>query len=324
MPPLDHYISQVHLRNFYSRSLGDRVFAMGKSDLTAFAPNSQSICRIDDDNTNPYLREPRAIEEFLKTVEPRYNRALEKLVGDNIDHEAIYTIAGFLAYVMTCSPGGMRILAEPPRRMIESAVAVAEAHGQIPLPPEELAGRSLVELLRTGDIEIEVDRQYPQAVGIANIFRFVAFFGNSAWEILVNPFDRNPFFTSDYPVGIESTIDPRVLNRIVPLAPNLAVRIMPDITIARTPPDFSFARFRYQKKNISRHELIEVNRLIVRCAEDTVFYRDDYAWVREFITRNRGYRIEHETYERSDDEGSLLFFRQRIVKFTPSPPEDRG
>jgi hypothetical protein len=73
--PLDHHVSQVHLRRFYSPKLGRRMFAVRKSDLARFTPNAQSVCRIEDGSTNPYLHEQRVIEEFLKGAEPKYESA---------------------------------------------------------------------------------------------------------------------------------------------------------------------------------------------------------------------------------------------------------
>jgi hypothetical protein len=69
--PLDHNVSQVHLRNFYSPTLGGIVYAIRKNDLKSFTTNAQSVCRIENGSTNPYLREERAVEEFLKGIEPR-------------------------------------------------------------------------------------------------------------------------------------------------------------------------------------------------------------------------------------------------------------
>jgi hypothetical protein len=66
--PLDHYIPQVHLKKFYSPALGDRMYAIRKTDLKIFTPNSKVVCGINDGSTNAYLREDRAIEEFLKTM----------------------------------------------------------------------------------------------------------------------------------------------------------------------------------------------------------------------------------------------------------------
>jgi len=68
--PLDHYIPQVHLKKFYSPSLRNRMYAMRKTDLKTFTPNSNTVCRIMDGSTNAYLREDRAIEEFLRLLQP--------------------------------------------------------------------------------------------------------------------------------------------------------------------------------------------------------------------------------------------------------------
>ncbi|WP_425603751.1 DUF4238 domain-containing protein [Coraliomargarita parva] len=73
---LDHYISQVYLRNFYAPDLKGRMHAIRKRDLKYFTPDSKSICRIDENSTNAYLEDSRAIEKFLKTIEPKYNTAV--------------------------------------------------------------------------------------------------------------------------------------------------------------------------------------------------------------------------------------------------------
>ncbi len=321
--PLDHYIPQVHLKNFYSPVLGDRMYATRKSDLKSFTPNSKSVCGINDGSTNAYLKEDRAIEEFLKTIEPKYNGALAKLIGDKIDEQCIYTIGGFVAYVVSCSPAGMRIQSGPLKSSVETVAATMEARGLIPPPPKELGGESLVELLATGAVKVKVDPKFPQAIGISSILRCVAIFGNFRWDILLNGFNESPFFTSDFPVAIEETGDPRIINRIVPLAPNLAIRIRPDLTIDKDHADFSFANFRCCKRNISQKEAVEMNRLIVRCAEDTVFYRDGSAWVQRFIAKNRHYCVEPTTSKQPTRNGSLLISRLKIVSVT-APHESRA
>jgi hypothetical protein len=312
--PLDHYIPQVHLRRFYSPALGNRMYAIRKTDLCAFTPRAQDVCRILDGSTNAYLREERAIEDFLKTVEPNYGAALEKLIAGQIDNECIYTIAGFVAYVLVCSPAGMRINSEPLKSAVETSVGLIEAQGLLPPPPAELGGASLTELLGDGTAEVNCNPKFPQALGIASIRQWAAGFADSKWEILHNDSGDSPFFTSDFPAAIEKTDDPRILNRIVPLAPNLALRIRPDPTSAR---------FGYRRRNPSRTELVMLNRLIVRCAEDTVFYRDDHPWVRPFVSRNRHYRIEPHTDRLPTPTGAFLVSRLGIVPSTP-PAEHTG
>jgi hypothetical protein len=45
-------------------------------------------------------------------------------------------------------------------------------------------------------------------------------------------------------------------------------------------------------RKVSRNDVIKLNCLIVRCAEDVVFFRDDHPWIGRFIAKNRHYRVE--------------------------------
>jgi hypothetical protein len=169
------------------------MYAIRKSDLKSFTPRSKDVCRANDGSTNAYLNEDRAIEEFLKTIEPKYDTAFEKLVGGTIDNECIYTIAGFAAYVICCSPAGMRIKSGPLKSTVETEVAILEARGILPPPRKELGAGNLVELLRTGVLRVEIDPKFPQAIGINSILRQIAIFGNFKWDILINDFAHSPF-----------------------------------------------------------------------------------------------------------------------------------
>jgi hypothetical protein len=212
----------------------------------------------------------------------------------------------------------MRIQSGPLKSSVETVAAMMEARGLIPPPPKELkelglGGESLVELLDTRAVEVKVDPKFPQAIGINSIRRSLAIFGNCRWDILLNDFNQSPFFTSDFPAAIEETRDRLIINRIVPLAPNLAIRIRPDLTIDKDLADFSFANFSCRRRSISQNEAVEINRLIVRCTEDTVFYRDDSAWVQRFIAKNRHYRVESSISKQPRRNGSLLISRLKIV-----------
>ena len=202
--PLDHYVPQVHLKNFYSPKLGNLMYAMRKSDLKSFTPDAKSVCRIDDGSTNQYLREDRIIEEFLKEIEPKYNKAVSKLETNNIDSECIYTIAGFISYIVTCSPTGMRISSVPLKETVEETSRILDSLKALPSPPPSLGG-SLTELFNEGKLEINVDPKYPQAIGITSILSLISMFGNFTWDILINSFEDSPFLTSDFPVAIEET-----------------------------------------------------------------------------------------------------------------------
>lgn len=303
--PLDHYVSQVHLKNFYSPKLGEAMYAIRKSEIKIFTQNARAVCRIEDGNTNSYLRENRAVEEFLKEIEPKYNTALASLAANKIDQECISVIAGFVAYVLTCSPAGMRIQSNPLRGQVEEVGRRLDALGQLPLAPPSLGRKSLTQLLQSGEVSTNIDPKFPQAMGIASIRSYMTAFANFDWDILINPFADSSFFTSDFPVAIEETPDKSIFNRVVPLAPNLAIRIRPDAS--RNLEDTSFAASKHNIRKLSRQEVISVNRLIVRCAETMVFFRDNLEWVPKFVMANAGFRIEPRTLPIPDGHGTYLW-----------------
>lgn len=311
--PLDHFVSQVHLKKFYSPELGNRMWAIRKGDLKTFTPTSESVCRIESGSTNPYLTESRVIEEFLRTIEPAYNPAISKLLENAPDVECVYAIAGFVAYVAACSPGGMRIQSAPLRGSVEEVARVLEKTGKLPEPPSVLGSSTLSGLLESGGVTVSIDPKYPQAIGIWNILALTQMFGNCFWNILVNPYEDSPFFTSDFPVAIEATGSP-VCNRIVPLTPSLAIRIEPDPRVDRTSIDLSFHGFSYKRTTLRRKEVGTVNRLIVRCAEEVVFFRDNHPWIYEFVKKNARYRIEAINRRIPRGKGALLLSSLEVVE----------
>jgi hypothetical protein len=170
----------------------------------------------------------------------------------------------------------------------------------------------MTELLADGTVKFVVDPKYPQAIGVTSVMHHVSVFGNSPWEILQNGEADSPFFTSDYPAVIEVFDLNTPINRIVPLAPDLAIRIKPDIRLSRTKPDLTFAKFRGTSRKLKRNEILGLNRLIVQCAEDLILYRDDRAWIEGFVKKNRHYRIEPVTQTLQHGTGDLLVSTQRI------------
>lgn len=314
---LDHYVSQVHLRNFYSPAIENHLYATRKSDLKSFPCRSRDVCRIEDGSTNAYLKNDRAIEQFLLDVEPRYNASVAKLLENKIDKECIHAIAGFVGYVACCAPAAMRIHTGPLQSQLESEAAILDKQGLIPRAPASLGSKTLTELLKEKKVEFTVDQKYPQALGISLITDRVSIYGNSKWEILLNRTSDCPFFTSDFPVAIDTT-GHRTMNWIVPLTPDLAIRIIPDIRLDGTAPDLSFAKFTSQQRILRRSEIVEINRLIVRCAEDLVFYRDIHKWIGEFVAKNRHYRIDAVTDRIPYGTGFMNISKQRIVLRNPS------
>lgn len=311
--PLDHYVSQVHLRNFYSPVLQNRMHAIRKSDLKTFTPRSEDVCRIADGSTNAYLQPQRVVEDFLLSVEPRYNSALNTLRNGEPDVAAVHTIAGFTAYVSTSAPAAIRIGTAPLQSVLQATAEMLDRQGRISRAPEVLGNKTITELLNNGTVHFDVDGKYPQALGISGILQRLSVFGNSPWEILHNEVPDNPFLTSDFPVAIEARGNSGIVNRIVPLAPDLAIRILPDVSLARTKPDLTFSGFRYRRFRLGRMGVSSLNRLIVQCAEETVFHRDAHAWIPGFVSKNRHYRVECVTTRIPHGTGIMHVATQRVV-----------
>jgi hypothetical protein len=309
--PLDHYVSQVHLRNFYSPAT-NKLFAVSKKSLAKFPCSSKDVCRIQDGSTNSYLLHDRGIEDFLKEIEPRYNSAVDALRRGEPSSDTILAIAGFAAYVVSCSPTAMRVHSDFLRHTVVASAKVLETQGKVPPPPEILGASTMAELLDTGKVKVTVDDKYPQAIGISNVLGTTSMFGNAAWDIIINAYAvDNPFFTSDYPAPLANSADPRVMSRIIPLAPDIAVRITADLSRDRK-PDLSFPRMRFRSERPRSGDIREINRLIVQSAEELVFFRDDLYWIPEFVARNRDFRVEPITETIPAGSGYLTIATQRI------------
>src|ERR1039457_7251626 len=113
----DHYVPQVHLKNF--NNADGVLHAMLKRDQNTFTNHAKAFCRIEENSTNKYLNQERAIEDFLKLVEPKYNAAIKKIRTGNIDPEAVFVISGFVAYILWFSPAGMRINKDPLKHLMD-------------------------------------------------------------------------------------------------------------------------------------------------------------------------------------------------------------
>jgi hypothetical protein len=312
--PLDHFVSQVHLKQFYSPALdGKQMYGFRKRDGYIFPCRSKDVCRVENGSTNSYLMNDRAVEEFLTTIEPRYNQALVGFRTGRPSPDDVYAIAGFVAYVTSCSPTAMRLGVPPLQRTVETTAEMLDAEGELPETPAILGQKSASELIRDGVIKVVIDQKYPQAIWISTIMQRLGVFGNSPWEIIPNDDPRSPFFTSDFPAAIESVADGQILSRIVPLAPDFAVKIHPLRSAKRLQDDLTFPGFLSKVTVPKPSDVRAINQAVARCAEDLVFFRDQHDWVKPFLIKNAGYRVE--TIEMSNRlaGGIMNVFATKIV-----------
>ncbi|WP_275788233.1 DUF4238 domain-containing protein [Pararhizobium gei] len=265
------------------------MHAINKWTLAQFECDSYSQCRLKDGSTNEHLEEPRAIELFLKDIEPRYNNTLKLIRKREIDREAVYTIAGLISYIEGCSPAGVRIAKSIVEKSIEALGSLIAAKNINPESPH------LAQLDLTDDalrvIKAQVGHKYAHSFGITKLIERLHLLANSQWDFIFSKPSDSTFFTSDFPVAIEASDDePRFNDRIFPLAPDIAVRIRINIDYDYDGiKNFNF--FRYNFMEAQKQEIYSFNKSIVMCAENTLYYRDDDPWVLPFVDKNRFFRI---------------------------------
>jgi hypothetical protein len=88
------------------------------------------------------------------------------------------------------------------------------------------------------------------------------------------------FFTSDFPIALEKSNDPRIIHKIIPLSPCLALRIIPNITKQY---DRNFSSNSFTLKNCTRQEAIKLNQLLIKSAENFLFYQNKQDWILKFV-----------------------------------------
>lgn len=303
---LDHYVSQVHLKNFISPEMHPRIFAIRKTDQKRFAPLPKDICRANEHSTNSYIDEERIIEEFLQIIEPSYNYSVASLMARDFDQFAIMVISAFASIVQACSPAGMRISTAPIVEQLEAIANILDQAGKLPPAPDVFEGKSLSELLSDGTFNISADQKYTQAMGASAIGVLVSVYGNSCWDIMLNSFEDSPFFTSDFPMAIDQSVFPGIVDKIVPLTPRLAIRIRPVPPMVKDDLECGFAKFRHRYKKLTRKEVARINRLLVRCAESEVYFGRDLPWIPRFVQDNSNYRLVATTSKSTVGTGKLL------------------
>ncbi len=290
------------------------MFAFRKSDLASFPCDSRDVCRIEDGSTNAYLNSPRILEDYLSDIEPNYSDACSKIGQGRPDYESILILSGFIAFVIGCSPTSMRLGAIPLSKMVRTEAELLERMGEIEPAPPELGGKTLTELLDEGLVIVDTDEKFPQSMGISGLPEQAAQFASFRWEIILNSHaERHPFVTSDFPASIEPSSDPQILNRVVPLRPDLAVRIHPQL---RPPNRPNLATdFRYRVVQASPSEVTSINRTTIRCAEQLVFSPIDSPGLRSLVKRNSRYFLDVDHFRTPSEAGYLLtnrvFLNQR-------------
>ncbi|MGI4878004.1 MAG: DUF4238 domain-containing protein [Janthinobacterium lividum] len=291
--PLDHYVPQVYLRQWRSLERdSQQVLVTRKSDLLEFPANPSSICRIENGSTNQYFDDERILEKFLLDIEPLYNHAVGVFRQGDLTRNEVYVVAGLMAYLVHCSPTGVRLAKEYFDALILAELTILDRAGVFPPAPEALGRMSVSELVRDGLIQPTIDEKYPHSLGIEVLTTFISYLVDAEWQVLVSDKRSGSFLTSDYPLPILIPTGMESVTRIFPLAPDLAVVVKgKDRGIEKLSDKVTFENFRYKRFLASAKLIRMTNDLIVKAAEDLIISNARPPWLRAFVAKRADYKL---------------------------------
>ncbi|MDC0658283.1 DUF4238 domain-containing protein [Leisingera sp. SS27] len=289
---LDHYVSQVHLREFADPKT-KKLFAVSKLDLRDFTPKPKSVCAIRDGNTNEFLKEPRLIEKLLEAIEPNYPYALNELRNRRCNNIVRETIAGFITAVSISSPTFDRLCFDGTHNHLADFAKHLDTKSILPKFPENsdkrYSGKSITELLDQNLVEFNIDMNMPKAMATTRMINVVKAFLNAPWDILENHTERN-FLTSDYPMVHVPTLSRRWSKKFVPLAPDIGIVVYsPRVSIWDGPVEVAHVEVSSSSK------ISELNRFAVFAAEDLVFADRPSPFLRKFVAKHRQMQLVNDS-----------------------------
>lgn len=304
---LDHYVSQVHLKQFLQQSDAKLLLAIRKSDLSSFTPRPKDVCRTEDGSTNQYLTNNRAVEEFLKEIEPAYEPCLAKVAHGELDWKCREVFGGFLAYIQTYTPAALRMFDPTIRVMLERAAKALEDSGELePICVPDLPdwhGKNISQLTAEGKVRFKIDLKMPQAMVTTQLLRIRQTLASSDVTVL-KASGRSNFLTSDYPSVILAHYQNKFAQRFLPISPKLGLIFHTHTSIEER------KEVRNHFVDIGERRTRNINDEIIKAAENLVFSTHRYPWLRDRVNLFKRYRFECVV----DQVGPVIISQQRAVE----------
>lgn len=286
---LDHYVSQVYLKQFLHQPDKRLLYAVRKSDLKTFTPRTKDVCRTEQGSTNAFLKENRVVEEFLRTIEPAYEPCLVRTMRGTVDMESISVFAGFLAYILTYTPTALRMFDPPVRAALEKVIQNLDGSGKIePISVPSLPdwdGKTLSTLKAEGKVRLDIDLKMPQAMATAQMNRITQTLAACDVSIL-RPKGSGRFLTSDFPSVILGHVDGKFAQRFLPLSPFVGLIFHTETFDADR--DESKVRF-FQ---VGEARMRQLNFEIIKAAEELVFSHRKFPWLRKSVRSLAHFRTD--------------------------------
>jgi hypothetical protein len=275
----------------------------------------KTVCYEVDGDSNKYFSDPRVLDSYLPQFENPWQQNVQALRRQSLDDIVKYQIAGYVAFSRTCTPTAKRMGKE----MLEAVVqptfdSIAERFFK-EHPPESSKAMDLIgRALKQKEIRVDVDRQFPHALGISSLVQSIERYFHGNWLVMINEGSR-PFITSDNPaVAYYHTRDHSIAQIYVPLAPDIAILIA--AALEDRPIQFPIRRGTLTSINRFASPKLEYvdtfNELIIKAAELRVFSDRVGSWIEESVRKHKDWRMETVVDELPNDRGSIIVTRQLV------------
>lgn len=315
--PRDHYVAQTYLKHFLDPNLDKLLHAYDKKLLKHFTPTTKNICCAQDWDTNPYFEDERAVDKYLRIIEPKWNDGVEN-IGDLLKYEEIkYFMAGYIAVLVSCTPSSVRTSTHAIEEIIASSSNIIAQQmqnyperfpDQKPLPPEIFE-----QILAAGGLKATVDPKHTHARSMQNLINLQWCFYKSPWMILDNETD-SPFLTSDFPVAYYyPKPQTRVPYRFVPISPRYAILIKTSTDRAdRKAPEEPFSEYPITEIDIrpvkSTFPKI-LNKLTIQGAEQFIISAYDAPWIMKLVKKYKNWKMDSGTVRLPYENGEMIISR---------------
>jgi hypothetical protein len=313
----DHYVAETYLKAFAdpttikdpkkgiyirlcklvykSPKKGGQIHAYRKSDGKSFFPFAGSICKtLDWDQTPKYLSPPDALGQWLKIYEPHWASAVGRLsTTSHLSPSDIFLIAGYWAYLSTCTPTWQRVTAAIQQADLEGdyldrSIAHVTAH-----PEQYPKAERYLPLVKEGKLKVTIDKNYPKAIVITQLLQHQWCLYHQEWNVIYNNVGA-PFITNDNPSCFDykygSAMHPA---RYFPLTPKLALWANVDLSgipDMKRKPDIEPIRKSVGKTATAKF-VKDMNVLIVQSAENVVLSPTKEAYIEVCVRKYRNWCV---------------------------------
>ncbi len=313
----DHFVAQTYLKHWCDPRT-NRLRGYKKAVDENFPCSPKDVCHEWNWDINPLFKDnPGLLADFRRIFEPHWNPTIGAVRSGSLSSAYKFALAGYWALLTTCTPVWHAHAVEVyERQLLDFIPIVAEHIAQQRPEDREYIEKAIAE----GRIVPDIDENYVKGILTQQLTKTTIMLYQHEWIILSNNTEV-PFITSDNP----SSVFPRrsmskPLIRFLPLAPDLAILTVADLTKGREKPafpDLSQPPPRILRGRIvDRKRAVKLNRITVMNADQFVFSSTEDRRVRRLVRNHRRFGIAVDRVE-IQHRGAPLIASALVVRQKP-------